>query len=744
MVSFFNDLVAGLSADYSLKPSDFEKVETTGKPLRGPASRRASPQSGSRVSALVREIETRTAASTISTTSGPKNGAKPPINAKVSMQHLDIGFGQGPPALSSSPGGPDAQLLEFRVQQGLGIAVDSGSSPPSSSGSPDNLAGTKRCHDGRSKASDEAFNFRGTDCSRGGRDIMTSRTSTEDGQMNNSSPEQSPPRIMKELSLGSTISAASVPDPMGADSVVVGRGDAAPEPKCSSPSNNLDEGLSIWDHLASEATGLFFSLVDEVTKVHDSTSTLPLTSTPALSQAQPPNVQEAKSQCFQMPQQTTSSSSPAGTTVPASASSSMIADEQSFSSSASQPGTGSGGKNMISHQDDLSDAAVNRKPRSGPSVLENEVASSTTGAPPRPSALPTGSTSSTTKRPVRRTRDLALAGSQVEAVLRVQQTCYKREAAKIDHYVETASTSATSSCAGDDKPDTGSGAESIGDETTTSSGSTALGYSGGVFSASAPTSKVDQYLSQFLSRHPEYGLEIEKSSNPPSNFSSTMAQSNSSTSSWFRIRGRVVQLVYREGYLSSHGSIDVVDGPLAQDLEDYLDGRQETARYSGLTDQQGKDKTRLVSFADNEQVYNRIEAMRVAKEQAKIRERELGYGSYDRYRNWHEIALRKSAPIDAYGNSRAPAHVSLMSYEGSTGTYSSNISHASSTNQIGGFDQQQQPISQGGSGGTMYQPASNVYQQLAGEVQGDIQRQGTEVLTEPVALPAHLYGGSTV
>lgn len=92
------------------------------------------------------------------------------------------------------------------------------------------------------------------------------------------------------------------------------------------------------------------------------------------------------------------------------------------------------------------------------------------------------------------------------------------------------------------------------------------------------------------------------------------------------IAGREVKVGFcRQAYLVVH------DGPLRQPFTDYLENKESTAIYH----QQGLKKSTLnnvpkdsrISFGDDANMYSRLDAMKVAKEQALFREKAAGYVS---------------------------------------------------------------------------------------------------------------------
>lgn len=140
----------------------------------------------------------------------------------------------------------------------------------------------------------------------------------------------------------------------------------------------------------------------------------------------------------------------------------------------------------------------------------------------------------------------------------------------------------------------------------------------------------------------------------------------------YQIDGREVCLEWRQRIPREASGLVVVDGPMKQHCQDYLDGVDETAEYEENTMFDNdkrisnlRDEDRL-SFGDSKyQSYTRLEAMRVAKEQAKLRESaaekymKTGLNTYrskeehmDKYRAWHKAQLQLEPPC--YQWSEAP------------------------------------------------------------------------------------------
>lgn len=74
------------------------------------------------------------------------------------------------------------------------------------------------------------------------------------------------------------------------------------------------------------------------------------------------------------------------------------------------------------------------------------------------------------------------------------------------------------------------------------------------------------------------------------------------------------------------GYLVVVDGPLRQPFSDYMECTEDNAQYDNCTIAESSSlhmvsRDKRISFGDEHKVYTRLEAMKVAKEQALVRER---------------------------------------------------------------------------------------------------------------------------
>jgi len=131
----------------------------------------------------------------------------------------------------------------------------------------------------------------------------------------------------------------------------------------------------------------------------------------------------------------------------------------------------------------------------------------------------------------------------------------------------------------------------------------------------------------------------------------------------YEINRREVAMRWIDGRNGKRGHVQVIDGPMRQPLTDYLEGKEETAVYEKEVTAaigQVEERDRL-SFGDEaHQNYTRLEAMRVAKEQAKLREsaakiiKERGCSwacmgdneeYMQQYRLWHKAQLKTEPPM---------------------------------------------------------------------------------------------------
>jgi len=96
--------------------------------------------------------------------------------------------------------------------------------------------------------------------------------------------------------------------------------------------------------------------------------------------------------------------------------------------------------------------------------------------------------------------------------------------------------------------------------------------------------------------------------------------------------GRDRQVTLEWQYASEpgeHGFLVVVDGPLRQPFSDYMEMTENNAQYDSKSVSRSSlsqiPKEQRMSFHDQHKVYTRLEAMKVAKEQAAFREKHADY-----------------------------------------------------------------------------------------------------------------------
>lgn len=124
-----------------------------------------------------------------------------------------------------------------------------------------------------------------------------------------------------------------------------------------------------------------------------------------------------------------------------------------------------------------------------------------------------------------------------------------------------------------------------------------------------PKDEIDQHVAHFLKYHPQVLQEHR----------------------FFRKYPGVYEFDGRELSLElSERGLVVWDGPLRQPLADYMECSERNAEYDvqGIgvdTNLHSIPREKRMSFNDTHKVYSRLEAMKVAKEQAQMRERAAEY-----------------------------------------------------------------------------------------------------------------------
>lgn len=121
----------------------------------------------------------------------------------------------------------------------------------------------------------------------------------------------------------------------------------------------------------------------------------------------------------------------------------------------------------------------------------------------------------------------------------------------------------------------------------------------------------------------------------------------------YRIHNREVVLEWR----ASDSHLIVIDGPLRQPLLDYVTGTDNNAEYEAIiTDACSRSvheipKEKRLSFGDDNTEYSRIDAMKVAKEQAMFREKAAGFMQAGKalptnmFDNYSKTLKNKLAPV---------------------------------------------------------------------------------------------------
>lgn len=130
-----------------------------------------------------------------------------------------------------------------------------------------------------------------------------------------------------------------------------------------------------------------------------------------------------------------------------------------------------------------------------------------------------------------------------------------------------------------------------------------------------PEDLIDQHVAYFLRKNPEVKSRHKIQRIRPNTY---------------LLDSREVQIEWQYATEpGGQGFLVVVDGPLRQPFSDYMMDTEENATYDGQDIVQSNlhliARDRRISFNDTHKVYNRLEAMKVAKEQALVREKAAGY-----------------------------------------------------------------------------------------------------------------------
>ena len=121
---------------------------------------------------------------------------------------------------------------------------------------------------------------------------------------------------------------------------------------------------------------------------------------------------------------------------------------------------------------------------------------------------------------------------------------------------------------------------------------------------------LDQHVAYFLRRNPEARSRHSLRRIRPSRY---------------ELDGREVVIEWQYAAdPGAQGFLVVVDGPLRQPFADYMNNTEANAEYEDGDNRSSLHcipKDRRISFNDTHKVYSRLEAMKVAKEQALTREK---------------------------------------------------------------------------------------------------------------------------
>lgn len=125
---------------------------------------------------------------------------------------------------------------------------------------------------------------------------------------------------------------------------------------------------------------------------------------------------------------------------------------------------------------------------------------------------------------------------------------------------------------------------------------------------------LDQHVDYYLRKHPEFYSKHTITKIRPT---------------VYNLDGRIIEVDWQYGEGGRPGFLLAIDGPLRQPFDDYLLGTEANAQFDdkrlARTSLHQIPKGRQLSFRDDNQVYSRLEAMKVAKEQALVREQAAEY-----------------------------------------------------------------------------------------------------------------------
>mmetsp|Transcript_1836 Transcript_1836/g.3207 ORF Transcript_1836/g.3207 Transcript_1836/m.3207 type:complete len:383 (+) Transcript_1836:66-1214(+) len=135
-----------------------------------------------------------------------------------------------------------------------------------------------------------------------------------------------------------------------------------------------------------------------------------------------------------------------------------------------------------------------------------------------------------------------------------------------------------------------------------------------VAEAGAHENALDQHVVYFLRKHPDFYHRHTISRIQPGRY---------------QLDGREIGVEWHYGQSGEEGYLVAVDGPLRQPFADYVQGTEANACFDDqrlpLSSLQQIPKERQLSFGDMHQVVSRLEAMKIAKEQALVREMAAEY-----------------------------------------------------------------------------------------------------------------------
>jgi hypothetical protein len=125
---------------------------------------------------------------------------------------------------------------------------------------------------------------------------------------------------------------------------------------------------------------------------------------------------------------------------------------------------------------------------------------------------------------------------------------------------------------------------------------------------------LDQHVAYFLRKHPEFFKQHTISRIQPG---------------WYNLDGRQISVEWHYGDNGEEGFLVAVDGPLRQAFADYIQGTEVNAQFDSnrlpRSSLQQIPKERQLSFGNMHKEVSRLEAMKIAKEQALVREMAAEY-----------------------------------------------------------------------------------------------------------------------